>query len=128
MPSINISFACECEEKLINFRIFLNEQWFKSRQTTEKHSLTGHTLKKFLVDDVGWLSAQNICICRLSKKLDYKLYGILECIGKQPYQLPLLDVLKTIHDKFHVLLLEWDWTVNKSESDLSSFIIVDSKD
>jgi hypothetical protein len=56
-----------------------------------------------------WLSGKNIRTKRPSKKLDYRFYGpypVVERIGSQAYHLKLSQQVGSIHDVFHILLLE----------------------
>ncbi len=65
--------------------------------------------REFEVSDMVWLSGKNIRTKSPSKKLDHRFYGpylVIERIGTQAYRLKLSQLVGSIHDVFHVSLLE----------------------
>lgn len=59
--------------------------------------------------DLVYLSSRNIKTTRPSKKLDWKQLGpfkVVKCVSEVAYKLELTDGMKTLHNVFHVSLLE----------------------
>jgi hypothetical protein len=65
--------------------------------------------REFAIGNMVWLSGKNIRTKRLNKKLNHRFYGpclVVEQIGSQAYRLKLSQQVGSIHDVFHVSLLE----------------------
>ena len=68
-----------------------------------------HIFKTYKVSDKVLLNVKNIKPIRSFKKLNYKYYESYEItnfVKKNAYRLRLFDLLKSVHNVFHVFLLK----------------------
>jgi hypothetical protein len=94
---------------LTRFRDILSQRLEEARQTQAKYYDQKHIPHTYKVGDKVLLNAKNIKTTRPSKKLDHKYIGPFEVllpIGKQAYRLRLPTSYGSIHNVFHVSLLE----------------------
>ena len=91
------------------YKILQKELEFVAERIKEyynKYRLEGPYLKR---GDKVYLSARNLYIKRLSKKLDFKKLGpfiIEEKISTSNYRLSLLDIIKVYTNVFYISFLE----------------------
>ncbi len=96
-------------ERLVELRTAIEQRWKEVTVTQRKYADRRTKPREFEVGDMVWLSGKNIRTKRPSKKLDHRFYGpypVVERIGTQAYRLKLSQQVGSIHDVFHVLLLE----------------------
>ncbi len=96
-------------EHLVELRITIEQRWKKVTVTQQKYANRRTKHRQFEVGDMVWLSGKNIRTKRPSKKLDHRFYGpylVIERVGTQAYRLKLSQQVGSIHEVFHVLLLE----------------------
>ncbi len=87
--------------------------------------------REFATGDIIWLSGKNIRTKRSSKKLDhriYKPYLVVKWIGSQAYRLKLSQQVGSIHNVFHISLLEPYVSAGHSASEPPPPIEVDSEE
>ena len=87
---------------------FLKKPFMKVVAAQAKHYNLKYKSRKYNVGDLVYLNSQNIKSTCPSKKLDwkfYRLYMVVEPVGKQVYKLKLSQTMK-IYDVFHMSLLE----------------------
>lgn len=83
--------------------------WKHTSASQAKYYNSKHVEKYYNAGDKIYLNARNIRTRRPSKKLDYKYYDpytIDKSVGKNAYRLLLSANMNSIHDVFHVSLLE----------------------
>ncbi len=96
-------------EQLVELRTAIEQRWKEVTATQRKYADRRTKPREFEVGDMVWLSGKNIRTKHPSKKLDhrfYRPYPVVEQIGTQAYRLKLSQQVGSIHDVFHVSLLE----------------------
>jgi hypothetical protein len=96
-------------EKLVELRAAIEQHWKEVTATQRKYTNRRTKSRELEVGDTVWLSGKNIQMKCPSKKLDHRFYGpypVVERIGTQAYRLKLSQQTGSIHDVFHVSLLE----------------------
>jgi hypothetical protein len=104
-----IPFAKERAEKLVKIRQELEECWIKTKESQAKYYNKNHTPIEYNIGEWVLLSAANIITTQPSKKLAHRRLGAFKVkrrIGRQAYELDLLPRYESIHNVFHVSLLE----------------------
>src|SRR2546421_11513309 len=92
-----------------NLHSKMRERLVDAQEYQGKHYNKKHLLISFEPGAKVWLLPKHINTTRPSKKLDFKRLGPFEItkrIGKQAYRLDIKQLGKSIHDVFHVSLLE----------------------
>ncbi len=106
---VDILLAGERAQSLVKIQSRVEKEWVEYNAKEKMYYNAKHEAKKYKVGVKVWLSGRNIQTDRQANKLDYKHHGsfmISRYIGTQAYQLDLPKSLKSIHDVFHVSLLE----------------------
>jgi hypothetical protein len=96
-------------DRLVELRAAIEQRWKEVTTTQRKYADRRTRPREFAVGDMVWLSGKNIRTKRPSKKLDHRFYGpypVVERIGSQDYCLKLSQHVGSIHNVFHVSLLE----------------------
>ncbi len=96
-------------DQLVELRAAIEQRWKEVTATQRKYADRRTKPREFAVGDMVWLSGKNIRTKRPSKKLEHRFYGsypVVERIGPQAYRLKLSQQVGSIHDVFHVSLLE----------------------
>jgi hypothetical protein len=104
-----IPFAKERAEKLVKIRQELEECWIKTKESQAKYYNKNHTPIEYNIGEWVLLSAANIITTQPSKKLAHRRLGAFKVkrrIGRQAYELDLPPRYESIHNVFHVSLLE----------------------
>ena len=105
---VEVPAARERAVNLLAMQQNLEKRLAKAVALQAKYYNSKHFPRTFAVGDFVYLNSKNIDLTRLSKKLDWKYYGLYQIqdwIGKVAYWLVLPKAIK-IHNVFHVLLLE----------------------
>ena len=126
----DILFAKTRALNIARMREKLETKLKKAQKAQAKYYNKKHIPRTFKAEDKIYLYSKNIESMCLFKKLDYKYYGpfkIEKPIGKQVYQLKLLQKMK-IHDVFHVSLLESYTKTDNSNVPVPPSIVVKGED
>jgi hypothetical protein len=94
---------------LTRFRDILSQRLKEARQTQVKYYNQKHISHTYKVSDKMLLNVKNIKTTKSFKKLNHKYiesFEILLLIDKQTYRLRLSKNYDSIHNEFHVSLLE----------------------
>jgi Chromo (CHRromatin Organisation MOdifier) domain len=95
---------------LKDLQLFLQEEIKKANETYQKYADKDRKPPpEYKVDDLVWLSMENIKTTRPMKKLSEKRIGpfkIIEIVSKNAVRLLLPSYLKKLHPVFHVSLIE----------------------
>jgi hypothetical protein len=95
--------------RILELRKELESAWRRTKEAQAKGYNQRHLPVQYTVGERVLLSAKNIKTTQPSKKLSHRWLGPFEVtqrIGKQAYQLKLPPRYKSIHNVFHVSLLE----------------------
>ena len=103
---INKKKAIDISESMQSIWKYAQESLTKA-QTSQSNQANKHRKKvSYDIGDKVWLSTKNISTDRPSKKLDHKMIGPFEVIGKKGISLELqLPQAMKIHNVFHPNLL-----------------------
>jgi hypothetical protein len=104
-----IPLAKERAQDVVKLRGELEDRWRDAKEAQAKYYNKRHTPIEYSVGELVLLSSQNIQTTQPSKKLGHRRLGPFEVerrVGKQAYQLKLPMRYKSIHNVFHVSLLE----------------------
>ncbi len=96
-------------KRLVELPTAIEQRWKEITVTQRKYADRRTKPGEFEVSDMVWLSGKKIRTKRPSKKLDHRFYGpypVVERIGPQAYRWKLSQQVGSIHDVFHVALLE----------------------
>jgi hypothetical protein len=114
---------------LTRFRDILSQRLEEARQTQVKYYDQKHIPHTYKVSDKVLLNVKNIKTTRSFKKLNHKYiesFEILLSIDKQAYRLRLSKSYDSIHNVFHVSLLE-SFKARFDESSTSLSILVEDE-
>ena len=104
--------AKEQAEGLVKIRAILEDHWCETKEAQAKYYNKHHTPIEYSEGEMVLLLSQNIQTMQPSKKLGHHRLGpfkVVKRMGKQAYKLKLPACYKSIHNVFHVLLLELYW-------------------
>ncbi len=96
-------------DQLVELRAAIEQCWKEVTATQRKYADRHTKPCQFAVGDMVWLSGKNIRTKRPSKKLEHRFYGaylVVQWIGLEAYRLKLSQQVGSIHDIFHISLLE----------------------
>jgi hypothetical protein len=118
-------------EKLVELWAAIEQRWKKVTATQRKYADRCTKPREFEVGDKVWLSSKNIQTKRPSKKLDHRFYRsfpVVELIATQAYRLELSQQAGSIHEDFHVSLLELYVSDGRMAPEPPSTIEIDSEE
>jgi hypothetical protein len=108
-PGREVPLAKDRAKMLVDIREKMNYYWAQAKATQTASYNARHKPQHFNVDEEVLLSTKNLSTNQPKKSMEDRRVGpfkIVERIGQQAYRLALPKGYKSIHDAFHVSLLE----------------------